>query len=843
MTMKLWIIIFCLTGIACDVLQSEPALPSAIGSCEMLCSCEEKDGIFIINCEERGIKELSQVHIPPSRPFHLSLLNNGLTMLHMNDFSSFINALSLHLGFNNIVDIEPGAFNGLSLLKQLHINHNSIEILKEDTFHGLENLEFLQADNNFITIIEPSAFSKLNRLKVLILNDNAIEFLPPNIFRFVPLTHLDLRGNQLQTLPYVGFLEHIGRILDLQLEDNKWVCNCDLLELKVWLENMPPQSIIGDVVCHSPPILKGSVLSRLKKESLCPTHPTNDLDSPSGSLPLVVTTSVSDSHFSTKVIPILKAPTKESSLILHVTKPATLLPGIYCPAPCQCTSHILAGVLMQCREQNIESLSDLGPPPPNPKKLILLGNIIQTLLKSDLVDYGSLEMLHLGNNRIEILEEGSFQNLTKLQKLYLNGNHLTKLNRNLFWGLQRLEYLYLEYNAIKEILPGTFNPMPKLKVLYLNNNLLQTLPAHIFSGVPLTRLNLKTNQFAHLPAGNVLDDLDLLVQIELEDNPWDCTCNSVGLQQWIQKLNKNTMTGEVFCTSPKHLAKKELRSLSSDILCPDLINSPALPTHASFIIVTTASTTTNTADTILRSLTDAVPLSVLILGLFVVLIMIIFCAAGIIVLVLHRRRRHKKKQADEQMRDNSPVQLQYSMYGHKTTHHTSERPSTTLYEQHMISPMVQVYRSPSFSPKCADHHKEERNEKDLNNSKHLRRGLLEKEHSSPLTGSNVKYKATDQSAEFLSFQDASTLYRNILEKEREFQQLGITEYLRKNIAQLHPDMEVRYPGAHEELKLMETLMYSRPRKVLLEQTKNEYFELKANLHAEPDYLEVLEQQT
>ncbi|KAL8189948.1 UNVERIFIED_CONTAM: SLIT and NTRK-like protein 6 [Gekko kuhli] len=745
MTMKLWIIVFCLMGITCDILQSELAFPSAIGSCEMLCSCEEKDGIFIINCEERGIKELSQVHIPPSRPFHLSLLNNGLTMLHMNDFSSFSNALSLHLGFNNIIDIEPGAFNGLSHLKQLHINHNSIEILKEDTFHGLENLEFLQADNNFITIIEPSAFSKLNRLKVLILNDNAIEFLPPNIFRFVPLTHLDLRGNQLQTLPYVGFLEHIGRILDLQLEDNKWVCNCDLLELKVWLENMPPQSIIG--------------------------------------------------------------------------------------------------ILMQCQEQNIESLSDLGPPPPNPRKLILLGNIIQTLLKSDLVEYGSLEILHLGNNRLEILEEGSFLNLTKLQKLYLNGNHLTKLNRNLFLGLQRLEYLYLEYNAIKEISPGTFNPMPKLKVLCLNNNLLQTLPPHIFSGVPLTRLNLKNNQFAHLPIGNVLDDLDLLVQIELEDNPWDCTCNSVGLQQWIQKLNRNTMTGEIFCTSPRHLVKKELRSLSSDDLCPDLIDSLALPTHASFIIVTTASTTTNTADTILKSLTDAVPLSVLILGLFVLLITIIFCAAGIIVLVLHRRRRHKKKQADEQMRDNSPVQLQYSMYGHKTTHHTSERPAATLYEQRMISPMVQVYRSPSFSPKCSDHHKEERREKNMNNSKHLRRGLLEREHSSPLTGSSVKYKATDQSPEFLSFQDASTLYRNILEKEREFQQLGITEYLRKNIAQLHPDMEVRYPGAHEELKLMETLMYSRPRKVLLEQTKNEYFELKANLHAEPDYLEVLEQQT
>uniref|UniRef100_A0A5F9DSS1 SLIT and NTRK like family member 6 n=1 Tax=Oryctolagus cuniculus TaxID=9986 RepID=A0A5F9DSS1_RABIT len=809
--MKLWSHLLCAALLAGISLQFQSPGPSVRGSCDSLCNCEEKDGTMLINCEDKGIKKLSQINVPPSRPFHLSLLNNGLTMLHVNDFSGLTHAISIHLGFNNIADIEPGAFNGLGLLKQLHINHNSLEILKEDTFHGLENLEFLQADNNFITVIEPSAFSKLNRLKVLILNDNAIESLPPNIFRFVPLTHLDLRGNQLQTLPYVGFLEHIGRILDLQLEDNKWACNCDLLQLKIWLENMPPQSVIGDVVCNSPPLLKGSILSRLKKESICPTPPVyEEHEDPSGSLHLAATSSISDSRIATKTMSILKPPTKAPVLIPYMTKPSTQLPAPYCPIPCHCKVLSPSGLLIHCQERNIESVSDLKPPPQNPRKLILAGNIIHTLMKSDLVEYFTLEMLHLGNNRIEVLEEGSFMNLTRLQKLYLNGNHLTKLNRGMFLGLQNLEYLYVEYNAVKEILPGTFNPMPKLKVLYLNNNLLQVLPPHIFSGVPLTRINLKTNQFSHLPVSNILDDLDLLTQIDLEDNPWDCSCDLVGLQQWIQKLNKNTVTDDILCTSPGHLNKKELKALNSELLCPGLVNNPSLPTQTSYIIVTTPTTTTNTA--------------------------------GIVVLVIHRRRRYKKKQADEQMRDNTPLHLQYSMYGHKTTHHTTERPSASLYEQHMVSPMVHVYRSPSFGPKHLEE-EEERNEKEGSEAKHLQRSLLERENHSPLTGSNLKHKTTDQSTEFLTFQDASSLYRNILEKERELQQLGITEYLRKNMAQLQPDMEARYPGAHEELKLMETLMYSRPRKVLVEQTKNEYFELKANLHAEPDYLEVLEQQT
>ncbi|XP_030056486.1 SLIT and NTRK-like protein 6 [Microcaecilia unicolor] len=841
--MKAWIFILYSVIIISVIEETQPNSSSTQESCDSLCLCEEKDGTIFVNCEERGIEKLSQINVPLSQLFQLSLLNNKLSKLQTNGFFGLSNMISLHLGFNNIADIDPGAFNGLTNLKELHINHNSLEIIRGDSFHGLENLEFLQADNNFITTIESSAFSKLSRLKVLILNDNAIEFLPTNIFRFVPLTHLDLRGNQLQTLPYVGFLEHIGRIVDLQLEDNKWVCNCDLLQLKIWLENMPSQSIIDEVICNSPPNLKNSILNRLKKETLCPSDSISKIDNPSESIPLVVTTSISDNHIPTKLMSLPKGSTKVPNL-LHTTKPATQPPGIFCPIPCHCTSHVLSGILIHCQEQNIESLSDIGLPPKNPRKLFMAGNIIQMLLKSDLVEYASLEMLHLGNNRIEVIEEGSFLNFTRLQKLYLNGNHLTKINGNLFLGLQLLEYLYLEYNLIKEILPGTFTAMPKLKVLYLNNNRLQTLPPYIFSGVPLVRLNLKSNQFSHFPVSNGLDELDLLIQIELEDNPWDCTCDLIGFKQWIQKLSKTTMINEIICKFPESLAKQDLRLINSEILCPGLAKSPNQSTQASFIIVTTPVTTTtiNTADTLLKSITDFVPLSVLILGLLVAFITIVFCAAGVIVLVLQRRKRCKKKQTDEQIRENSPVCLQYSMYGHKMTHKTSERPSASLYEQRMVNPMVQVYRTPPFSPKNTEYEEQE-DEKDVNDPKHLHRSLLERENDSPLTGPNLKFRAVDHSPEFLSFQDASSLYRNILEKERELQQLGITEYLRKSLAQLQPDTDIRYPGTREELKLMETLMYARPRSFLVEQTKNEYFELKANLHAEPDYLEVLEQQT
>ncbi|XP_018105375.1 SLIT and NTRK-like protein 6 [Xenopus laevis] len=799
-----------------------------MAACKTLCLCSEKDGIFFVNCEEKGILNLSEINIPPFQYMDLNLLNNGLFKIHENELLSLNNIISLHLGFNNIADIEPGAFNNLSILKKLHINHNSLEILRNYTFKGLENLEFLQADNNFINTIESNTFSKLTKLKVLILNDNAIESLPSNIFRFVPLTHLDLRGNQLQTLPYVGLLEHIGRITELQLEDNKWVCSCDLLQLKLWLENMPRQSIIGDVVCNSPPIVKGTLLRRLKNEMFCTNQ--DKFDNPSWPMSLVGTASIYNDRIPTKIAFVQKAPTKDPTLFIPPKLP-TLLPDFYCPIPCHCSSHTLPGTLIHCQERNLESLSDIGPPPQNPRKLILAGNLINVLHKGDFTDYASLEMLHLGNNHIEMVEEESFYSLTKLQKLYLNGNRLRHLNPDMLIGLTNLEYLYLEFNFIKEILPGTFSSMSKLKILYLNNNLIQSLPDHIFSGVPLTSLNLKSNQFVTFPVTNVLEDVSSLLQIELQDNPWDCTCNIIGLRTWVQQ-NTNIMVSEMLCSNPTELLKKDLKSIQNEILCPELLN--IYPVQSSYPPLVT----TSTVDSILRSLSDSIPLSVVILGLLILLLTTVLCSAGIIVLVLHRRRRSKKKQVHGEIRETSPVHIQYSMYGHKTTHHTTERPRSTLCEQGLSNPMIQVYQTPPFITK-----QEEDIEKraEVDSKKHYR-SILERENDSPLTSSKANFRANDPQ-ECMAFQDTSYLYRNMMEKENEIKQLGIAEYLRKNIAHLPPDLDIHYPRSHEEIKLMEALLYSRPQKLRVEQTQNEYFELKANLQAEPDYLEVLEQRT
>lgn len=74
-------------------------------------------------------------------------------------------------------------------------------------------------------------------------------------------------------------------------------------------------------------------------------------------------------------------------------------------------------------------------------------------------------------------------------------------------------YLYFEYNEIREIDPGTFDSMPSLQLLFLNANLLRSLPLGVFSGVNLSRLNLRNNHLLQLPMVGVLEHLTGLVQV------------------------------------------------------------------------------------------------------------------------------------------------------------------------------------------------------------------------------------------------------------------------------------------------------------------------------------------
>ncbi|XP_035263874.1 SLIT and NTRK-like protein 4 [Anguilla rostrata] len=801
------------------------------------CSCMSIENVLYVNCEKITVYRPTQLKPPSSSLYHLNFQNNLLIILYPNSFLNFTHAVSLQLGNNKLQNIEGGAFYGLSALKQLHLNNNELKVLRADTFIGIENLEYLQADYNLIKFIERGAFNKLHKLKVLILNDNLVQSLPDNIFRFASLTHLDIRGNRIQKLPYIGVLEHIGRIVELQLDDNPWNCTCDLLPLKAWLENMPYNIFIGEAICETPSDLYGRLLKETNKQELCPMGTGSDFDvrmppsqpengqttsnvSPTTTLRLITKAPKTTNPSKISGIVAGKAfPGKNlSQIVSYQTRVPPLSP---CPLPCTCKAHPSDfGISVSCQERNIENLADVVPRPANAKKLHLSGNYIRDISPSDFQGFEGLDLLHLGSNQIVTVQKGVFANLTNLRRLYLNGNQLERLYPEMFLGLSNLQYLYLEYNAIKEVLAGTFDSMPNLQLLYLNNNVLRSLPAYIFAGVSLARLNLKNNHFMSLPVSGVLDQLRSLTQIDLEGNPWECTCDLVALKLWLEKLNDGIAAKEVQCASPVQFSNIELRLLKNEILCPKLVARPP------FVKTSPPSAVTSMSPAGVGKAPPGgpVPLSIMILSILVVLILTVFVAFCLLVFVLRRNKKPTGRHEGLGSQECGSMQLHLRKHDHKGGKKDDLGGETFIPQtiEHMSKSHTCGMRDSESGMKFADSQR----------GKIILRNSADKDKDSLHTLDPRKRLSTiDEMDEFLPGRESNMFIQNYLDNKKDFNSIGVSGF------------EIRYPEKPPDKKMKKSLIGGNHSKIVVEQRKSEYFELKAKLQGTPDYLQVLEEQT
>ncbi|KAM4597557.1 SLIT and NTRK-like protein 1 [Polymixia lowei] len=656
---------------------------------EQICSCNEIEGDLHIDCEKRSFTTLQHLTGPSSQFYHLLLHGNSLSRLFPNEFANFYNAVSLHLENNGLHDIVPGAFLGLQLVKRLHINNNKIRSFRKSTFLGLDDLEYLQADFNLLRDIDPAVFRDLNKLEVLILNDNLISALPISVFQHVPITHLDLRGNRIKTLPYEGILEQIPGIAEVLLEDNPWDCNCDLVSLKEWLENIPHNALIGRVICEAPTRLQGSDLNETSETDLCPSKnggvdtslvapPTQDETSESaapGPRPTPYKPSgdaggpLTPGHG-----PNSRSKSRENWQLK--TKPTSMtgvngereqLHNATCPQPCNCNLiGSRQGLGVNCEGKKIESLSNLKPKPLVAHELNMRDNNIHAIKKNQLLGYSSLNLLDLGGNNIKMIDNSTFQNLTELRWLYMDKNYLDTLMAEMFVGLQKLEYLSLEYNDIQFIVAGAFSPMQNLGVLLLNNNLLKSLPVDAFLGISLSKISLHNNYFTYLPVAGVLDQLDSIMQIDLHGNPWDCSCNIVPFKQWTEKLGADVIVSDLKCESPEDFWKQDVRLVRNDLMCPQLYEGIS-PTSLS-------KNSTFTLDSGTRSNSylepNRVSISVLVPGLLLVFVTSAFTVVGMLVFILRNRKRSKRRDGNSSASEiNSLQTVCDSSYWHNGPYH------------------------------------------------------------------------------------------------------------------------------------------------------------------------------
>ncbi|XP_043925920.1 SLIT and NTRK-like protein 3 isoform X2 [Protopterus annectens] len=847
------------------------------------CYCEYKESMFHVHCDNKGFTNISQITESWSRPFKLYLQKNSMRKLYADNFLHLNNAVSINLGNNALQDIQAGAFTGLRILRRLYLHENKLEAFRNYTFLGLESLEYLQADYNVIKRIESGTFRTLSKLKILILNDNLIPVLPTNLFRSVSLTHLDLRGNRLKILSYRGMLEYIGRsLMEIQLEENPWNCSCDILQLKNWLESIPYTALVGDITCETPFHFHGKDLREIKRSKLCPHLSDAELEV---SLGIPKMTSGNDNAWPTKPSSMLSSfhftassveyktsnkpvkPTKQPRvprpsatsrspyigqnqppIAAYQTRPPI---PIICPSGCSCSLHISdLGLTVNCKDRGFVNVSELLPRPLNAKKLYLSGNLIQKIYRSDFWNFSSLDLLHLGNNRISYVQDGAFINLPNLKNLYLNGNDIEKLTPGMFRGLQSLNYLYLEYNIVREIQPATFSLMPNLQLLFLNDNLLRTLPTDTFAGTSLARLNLRNNHFLYLTVRGVLEHLNSLVQIDLNHNPWECGCDIVPLKQWVEKLSPVIMAGEVPCRTPEVLAGKDLRFIELEMICPEMVQavvSPALPSDP---VLSTSSTGLDFPPN-----SGPVPLSVLILSLLILFFSAVFIAAGIFAFVLRRRKKlpFRKKQEI----DLTGIQMQCRLFENRPSNSPEKVPGH-VYD-YIPHPVTQMCNNPIYKPREEEIGEQEFSETKENHSNY--RTLIEKEKEWSLAVSssqlNTIVAAVSPAGELAAFHENGGLFGGgsaALERDRERETraapaVAFVDCLYGTVPKLkemhgHPPGLQQYPDLQHDARLKETLFFTAGKVFPDHQTQNEYLELRAKLQqTKPDYLEVLEKST
>uniref|UniRef100_A0A3P9LW05 Fibronectin leucine rich transmembrane protein 2 n=1 Tax=Oryzias latipes TaxID=8090 RepID=A0A3P9LW05_ORYLA len=264
--------------------------------------------------------------------------------------------------------------------------------------------------------------------------------------------------------------------------------------------------------------------------------------------------------------------------------------------------------------------------PKNTRVLHLQENNIQTISRAALAQLTKLEELHLDDNSISTVgvEEGAFKEATSLKLLFLTKNHLSsvpiglpedlkelRLDENriaviaeeAFQNVTRLQRLLLDGNLLTDegIAPGTFQELDTLRELTLARNSL-TFPPPLLPSQSLVKLSLQENQINQIPVAafaelnrlekldissnqlksltqGVFDGLSSLKFLMVRNNPWHCDCGVKWVVVWLKSLPSSINARGFMCSSPEKVRGMTIKELTLDIIeCPILPGKPPWPT-------------------------------------------------------------------------------------------------------------------------------------------------------------------------------------------------------------------------------------------------------------------------
>ncbi|KAJ8410174.1 hypothetical protein AAFF_G00201550 [Aldrovandia affinis] len=264
--------------------------------------------------------------------------------------------------------------------------------------------------------------------------------------------------------------------------------------------------------------------------------------------------------------------------------------------------------------------------PKNVRVLHLQENNIQTVSRAALAQLSRLEELHLDDNSISTVgvEEGAFREAVSLKLLFLSKNHLSSIpiglpeglkelrmdenriaiiSEEAFRNVSKLERLLLDGNLLTDegiSAPGTFQDLVNLRELSMARNSL-TVPPPMPPGDFLLRLSLQENQLTEIPVATfshlrqlerldisnnqlqslmpgVFDGLVSLKQLTVRNNLWRCDCGIRWVIMWLKTLPPTLNVRGFMCQRPERARGMVVRELNLDtIQCLDGGTAPPWP--------------------------------------------------------------------------------------------------------------------------------------------------------------------------------------------------------------------------------------------------------------------------
>lgn len=136
------------------------------------------------------------------------------------------------------------------------------------------------------------------------------------------------------------------------------------------------------------------------------------------------------------------------------------------------------------------------------KYLLLQNNLIDEIRNGSFIGLYSVEELYLNDNNIVTIDNGTFFNLKFLLKLNLSNNKIVSMAPGTFKYLKNLWELHLEVNLLRELSPSLFKDIAHLNKLFLQNNLISMPVAEDFNHLNyLDLLDLRNNGIYLFPPG------------------------------------------------------------------------------------------------------------------------------------------------------------------------------------------------------------------------------------------------------------------------------------------------------------------------------------------------------